>query len=488
MAQVWEAHDEILTRQVAVKILLPHLASDGLFVTRFRQEAMAAARLSHPNIVSVYDTCNQGVQAIVMELIEGRTLRETLDAEGALSPTTALDIALQVAKGLDHAHQQGLVHRDIKPGNILLDDQGRALITDFGIAKAESHADLTEVNQVVGTAKYLSPEQVEGGWVDSRSDLYSLGVVLHEMLSGQPPFLADSSAATAIARLTRDPVPLRQLRPAVTPRLESLVLRCLARQPDDRFPDARDLVEALEDAEIDLDEEATTFRPRSSNGHATTSMPRANPSSPTTRPKAVAQRRRSAPSGSTWMVLGVTVVTLVLVVVAVASTESGRSLLDRLAGRVGLQVGPAEPAAIVKVSSFDPFGSNGEHDAELLRVIDDDPATGWTTERYRTPDVAGFKQGVGLILSLAHATRVEKLTLDTPTVGWRASFYVADAIKPDLAGWGDPVAEKEGLSGTVSVDLRGRSGSHVLVWITHLGDGRVGPRYSMRVNDARLLG
>ncbi|MGK2958053.1 MAG: protein kinase domain-containing protein [Acidimicrobiales bacterium] len=487
MAQVWEAHDDVLTRPVAVKILLSHLAANHSFVARFRQEALASARLSHQNIVSVYDTCSQDVEAIVMELIEGQTLRQTLDIEKVLSPEIAIDIAIQVAEGLDHAHHQGLVHRDIKPGNILLDNHGQALITDFGIAKAESHADLTEVNQVVGTAKYLSPEQVGGGYVDTRSDLYSLGIVLHEMLCGQPPFVADSSAATAIVRLTQDPVPLRQVHPSITATLEHVVLCCLTREPNDRYPSARHLIEALGDAAVDLDQDSTSFRPLVTTGPATTTMQRvpalaANVSNQTS------GNKRRALSRSTWTLLGIMAATLALIIFALASTGPGQSLLDRLAGRVGLQVGPLEPLAIAGVSSFDPFGSGGEHDDKLSHIVDDNPETGWTTERYQKPDVAGFKQGVGFILSLEQATRVETLELETPTVGWQASFYVANEIKDDLASWGEPVAIKEGLSGAISVDLHGRSGSHVLVWITHLGDGRVGPRYSTQINNARLLG
>ncbi len=190
MAEVWEAVDEVLTRPVAVKILLPHLAADKAFVARFRREAISAARLSDPHIVSIYDTCSEGdVEAIVMELVRGATLRQLLDDQGHLHPNRAVEIAVQVADALEHAHRNGLVHRDVKPGNILLSDDGRVLVADFGIAKAaEGGADLTEVGQVVGTAKYLSPEQVEGTPLDARSDVYAVGVVLYEMLCGRPPF------------------------------------------------------------------------------------------------------------------------------------------------------------------------------------------------------------------------------------------------------------------------------------------------------------
>ncbi len=188
MAQVWEATDETLARKVAVKLLHPHLAADESFVERFRREAVAAARLSHPAIVSIYDTCSDGdVEAIVMELVHGSTLREYLNEHGALEPGQAVAILAEVADALDTAHRSGVVHRDIKPANILLSTDGRVLVADFGIAKAGS--DLTATNTTLGTAKYLAPEQVEGGAVDARTDVYALGVVLYEALCGRAPFV-----------------------------------------------------------------------------------------------------------------------------------------------------------------------------------------------------------------------------------------------------------------------------------------------------------
>ncbi|MCU1498826.1 MAG: serine/threonine protein kinase, partial [Acidimicrobiales bacterium] len=246
MAQVWEATDEVLARRVAVKILHPHLARDDSFVRRFRNEAIAAARLAHPSIVSVYDTLSEGwVQAIVMELVTGTTMRADLDQHGPLQLTAVLAIGTQVADALGAAHASGLVHRDVKPANILLSADGRVLVADFGIAKAAEGADLTSDGSMVGTAKYLAPEQVEGGPIDGRTDLYALGVVLYEALTGQAPFVADTDTGTALARLHRDPVPPRELRPQIPLAVERVVTRAMARRPGDRFADAAAFRQAL---------------------------------------------------------------------------------------------------------------------------------------------------------------------------------------------------------------------------------------------------
>ena len=191
MAQVWEATDEVLSRRVAVKLLHPHLAADATFVARFRREAVAAARLAHPSIVAIYDTHSDAeVEAIVMELVRGHTLRQELDSRPGrvLEPGEASAIVAQVAEALDVAHKAGVVHRDVKPGNVLLSEDGRVMVTDFGIAKAlqESEGDLTVTGTTLGTVKYLAPEQVEGGPVDARTDVYALGVILYELVCGRP--------------------------------------------------------------------------------------------------------------------------------------------------------------------------------------------------------------------------------------------------------------------------------------------------------------
>ena len=191
MAQVWEANDRLLSRRVAVKLLHRHLADDPAFVQRFRREAVAAARLVHPNIVAVYDTVSTDeCEAIVMELVDGETLRSRLDENGPLSEKNVRRLGIELAGALDCAHRNGIVHRDIKPANILITDDGSVRLADFGIAKAEEDPDLTVAGTLVGTAAYLAPEQVGGGRIDQRSDLYALGVILYQRLTGSLPFEA----------------------------------------------------------------------------------------------------------------------------------------------------------------------------------------------------------------------------------------------------------------------------------------------------------
>ncbi|MGN6695618.1 MAG: serine/threonine-protein kinase, partial [Aquihabitans sp.] len=236
MAEVWEATDETLARRVAVKLLHPHLARDDSFVRRFRAEAVAAARLAHPSIVSVYDTVTaDGLEAIGMELVVGTTMRADLDEHGPMRLDAVLAIGTQVADALGAAHASGLVHRDVKPANILLSADGRVLVADFGIAKAAEGADLTSAGAMVGTAKYLAPEQVEGGAIDGRADLYSLGVVLYEALTGAAPFDEETDTATALARLHRYPTEPRQIRPEIPVATEAVVMRAMSRAPADRF-------------------------------------------------------------------------------------------------------------------------------------------------------------------------------------------------------------------------------------------------------------
>lgn len=238
MAEVWQAIDHSLGRRVAVKMLHPHLAADKTVLSRFRSEAQAAARLTHPAIVGIYDTVTtDDTDAIIMELVEGRDLRTILDERPTLAASDAVEVGIQLAGGLAHAHQNGIIHRDVKPANILVRPDRRVKLSDFGIAKALDQTSHTESGSLVGTVKYLAPEQIEGHGVDGRTDLYGLTTVLYEMLCGQVPFAAQDLVA-AMDRLRREPPRARVLRPDLPPALDDFLARGLARRPDDRYPDA----------------------------------------------------------------------------------------------------------------------------------------------------------------------------------------------------------------------------------------------------------
>ncbi|HUC37162.1 MAG TPA: Stk1 family PASTA domain-containing Ser/Thr kinase [Acidimicrobiales bacterium] len=243
MAEVYLARDRMLDRPVALKILFPELSVDRSFVERFRREAQAAANLSHPNIVPVFDWGEDGgTYFIVMEFVDGRTLSAILRGSGPLHPDRAAEIAADVAGALSYAHRHAVVHRDMKPGNVLITEEGVVKVADFGIARAlNTEESLTQTGAVMGTATYFSPEQAEGMGVDARSDIYSLGVVLFEMVTGRPPFLGDTPVAVASKHVREDPPTPREINPAVPPDLEAIILKCMAKSPEHRYPTGDDL-------------------------------------------------------------------------------------------------------------------------------------------------------------------------------------------------------------------------------------------------------
>jgi serine/threonine-protein kinase len=247
MATLWRAVDEQLDREVAVKLLREQFSSDAGFAARFKQEARSAGSLSHPNIVPVYDygtDGTDGIQFIVMQLIEGQDLASILRERTVLSTDDAVKVAIGVASALEVAHRRGIVHRDVKPGNILITDDGDVKVTDFGIARAVSEASMTVTGTTLGSVHYFSPEQARGDEVTGASDVYALGIVLYEMLTGRRPFEGDSAAGVALKRLTEDPQPPTAHRP-VPAGLSAIVMRALERDPARRFPDAGSFAEAL---------------------------------------------------------------------------------------------------------------------------------------------------------------------------------------------------------------------------------------------------
>jgi serine/threonine protein kinase len=299
MAEVWLATDLILDRKVAVKWLKPSLAVDPVVAERFRREAIAAASLNHPNIVAVHDVFeSEGRQAVVMQFVDGKSLREVLNNKKRLSPQLTCHIGTCVAAALDHAHDAGFIHRDVKPGNIMITPGGRVLLTDFGIAKGlhgGDDDDLTSDNVMMGTAKYLSPEQVRGKRLDGRADLYSLGLVLYECLAGRVPFLGETDADTALARLQRDPTDLTRLRATLPTGLVVTIHQLLARNPDHRPTTGAELSaklrEAAEEGPPEIDD--TPLEPSPVAPHNTGRLLRA----PSDLPGQVSDRRRSARTG-----------------------------------------------------------------------------------------------------------------------------------------------------------------------------------------------
>ncbi|WP_436794044.1 protein kinase domain-containing protein [Actinospongicola halichondriae] len=485
MATVWRAVDEVLARPVAVKILHAHLAADPDFVARFRREAVAAARVGHPSIVAIYDTCGDP-EAIVMELVDGRTLRDELNTRRFLPPSEAVEIASGIAQALEVAHKAGLVHRDVKPANVLLSSDGRLKVADFGIAKAarpDEHpdlADLTSVGSMVGTAKYLAPEQVSGGDVDARTDVYALGAVLYEMVCGRPPFQGDNDLATATARLHGPPDRPRAVLRTVPERLDAIIMRALSTRPDERYESAAAMWADLQAAPLDADTAST--------GPVATADATAVVAANTT---SFAKTERS------WLVpaalVSVIAIALGLAWALIGGTEARRDLfdlVDRVAPGGG---GSAEPLDIVEARDFDPvdpdtgFGGDGENGDVAARAIDDDETTFWSTENYDTRSLGGLKAGVGITFDLGESFDLDELRITSPDANWSGTVHVSDSPHDTFAAWGDPVATIESAeSGTTTVSLDDSQGSYVLLWITDLGDGP--PRVSFDLQELVVTG
>jgi eukaryotic-like serine/threonine-protein kinase len=246
MADVYLAQDQLLGREVAVKVLHRHFSEDQEFVERFRREASSAAALSHPNIVAIFDRGEwNGTYYIAMEYVAGRTLKTIVREQGALDPATAIEIVVQILRAARFAHRRGVIHRDLKPHNVILDEEGRARVTDFGIARAGA-SDMTLTGSIMGTAQYLSPEQAQGLAVSASSDLYSVGVILYELLTGVVPFEGETAVAIAFKQVSAEPQAPSALNPALPHSLDAVVLRALAKDPAQRYADADELIAALE--------------------------------------------------------------------------------------------------------------------------------------------------------------------------------------------------------------------------------------------------
>jgi eukaryotic-like serine/threonine-protein kinase len=361
MAAVYLAHDAELERPVAIKVLAEHLASDEAFRQRFLREARMAAKLSHPNVVHVYDQGDEdGRPFIVMEYVEGMTLGDELRGNGPLAPARVVDLGLQICGGLEHAHASGLVHRDVKPGNLLLRADGTVKIADFGIARAAQATKLTQIGSVLGTAAYLAPEQAAGEPVTAAADIYSLGCVLFELLTGRTPYVFESLPELVVKQREEPITPIRELRPEVPAELEAAVMHCLARNPEYRPASAAELAQELA---AGSPEPPTEALPRPTGVRATdvATVPLAQTRSTAPLPRTGVPRRDFALPRSATLLAFAAVAALVVVVLLFALSS----------GNDGATQEPAETPAIEPVASAD-------NEAELARNLAD-----WLREHAR---------------------------------------------------------------------------------------------------------
>jgi eukaryotic-like serine/threonine-protein kinase len=472
MGTVWRARDEVLARAVAVKVLHPHLSADEAFVARFRREALAAARLSHPSIVAIYDTGSQpdserGVERhfIVMEFCEGGTLADAAAAEGAFDPEKVVAVGGAICGALGYAHGAGIVHRDIKPANVLIAGDGSLKVGDFGIAKAAfATGDLTTTGSIIGTVTYLSPEQARGEEPDARSDLYALGVVLYELLTGRPPFSSDSQLATAMLHLREPPPAPRSIRAGIPKGLEAVILKALEKERDDRFESAEDMGTALSNS---LSGGATALLPSAGRARPTRTSTHARPAgrSDTPRPLPSFDARWLGP------VLAVVAVAilLALVVPRLLGSNGGTERGGGRGGRGGALLEVAE------VEALDPYGDGEEHSDDAGLAADGNRrGTPWTTENYSAPlEVVKDRPGVGLRFDLGEdpppVARIE-------VTGSTGTFQVmaGDEAGSDETDF-DEVESGDGLSGRETIELdEPVQARYWLIWITSLPGGSGG--------------
>jgi len=460
MSTVYRAFDETLERWVAIKVLHGALASDPLQLERFRREARTIARLSHPHIVTVIDAGEEeGQPFIVLEYVDGETLKARVKRLGRLGVIESIVYAIEIGRALTAAHALRLVHRDVKPQNVLIDNDGRAKVTDFGISRSLEDDGLTLTGRVLGTTDYVAPEQALGEAICEQSDVYSLGVCLYELLSGDVPFKAESQVGVAMKHV-RDPLPdVRAARPEVSAALAAVVERATAKERDNRYTSATAMVADLEQAlEVEL---ARSRSPQ--NGDATSVL------RPTKPPRRHRRRFRAVPALLVLLALG-------------AAGAAAFELASRR--HTHLAKAPAPPPADVRLTSattFDPFG-DGNNPTQAYKAIDGNLNTAWPTEIYY--DGTLNKQGVGIYVQASRAVTGRTLEVLSDTPGARAQVFAAPRPGSGIGSWGRPV----GTATLTRTDTRiplstARPASYYLLWITSLG-----PSNQEQIGEIRLFG
>ena len=441
MSSVYKAHDTLLERNVALKILHDQYTSDDDFVERFRREARAVARLSHPNIVTVIDRGEDGgKQFIVFEYIDGENLKEHLVRSGRLPVRDALELALQVARALAFAHEHGLVHRDVKPQNVLLNGDGRAKVTDFGIARSLDVDGVTLTGTVLGTSNYIAPEQASGRRVDQQTDVYSLGVVLYELLADEVPFPGENFVAVALKHVNEPPPSLLDVRRDVPLRVATAVDRALAKDPGRRFESMDAFAAELEACLISLD------HPGADDAEATV----------ITRPAEGEDR-----ATSTWAmaVAALGGIALAAVIVALVALRGHN-------GKANQGVPPVTHAVhLTAFGTWDPPPGDGhEHNERVGYAVDHNTATYWETETYNDFATTG-KKGVGLVLSAGRAApTITRVTVQTDTPGFSAQLLTGSVFGRFHAITGNELVQ----NGTTFQVGNHRMKRFLVLWLTKL--------------------
>jgi serine/threonine-protein kinase len=452
MSSVFRAHDTLLDRKVALKILHQQYSGDDEYVERFRREARAVAALSHPNIVTVIDRGeHEGRQFIVFEYVEGENLKRLIERRGPAPVATALELGMQIARALSFAHHQGLVHRDVKPQNVLLNGDGRAKVTDFGIARSlDVKHGMTQTGTVLGTSDYIAPEQAQGQHVDEHTDVYSLGVVLYELLTSEVPFPGENFVAVAMRHINEPPPSIRDKRPDVPPRVEAAVQRAMAKRPEDRFATMTEFCEELEACFAELQSAGTVVAPK------------------------VGAPRRHRRSLSPWpFVVALVGLAAIAAVVAFVVLRD-----DSSPGSSGSTTGGAQ-IHLAGVGAYDPFGDGHEHDAQAGLATDGNLSTGWRTESYHASLEAIGKKGVGLVLDAGRDVQLHHLGLSSPTPGFTAEIRAGAAE----GGPFDAVVagpQRVGTNGTAQFTIGSGAHRYYVIWITDLGG-----RSSVEINEIR---
>jgi serine/threonine-protein kinase len=476
MSTVYLARDETLDRPVAVKVMHREMSEQEDQLQRFRQEARAVAKLTHPNVVAVIDAGEDGGHPyIVFEYVKGETLKQRIARVGALDTQEAIAYAIEVARGLSVAHARNMVHRDIKPQNVLIDEEGRAKLTDFGISRQLEQDGVTATGRVLGTTDYVAPEQAMGKDIDTRSDIYSLGVVLYEMLIGQVPFHADSQVGVAMKHVNEELPDVQRRRPEASAAVALVVERATAKNPAERY---RTVAEMIDDLETALEVEAA--RAGSTTGEATSVL------------DAVPPPRRELSGRARWSWAAVVLLLLVgggalLAVQLISSGELGGG---------GANEGKGGGVTISGATDYDPQGDEEEIGSKVELAADSDPTgTAWETEHYDSAEFGGTKSGpepgVGVYVSAADPATPSRMIVRTPTPGWDAQVYAAAAGPPsELSGWDEPVGEAREAEEVEEIPLGvPQPSTYFLLWFTRASEARdQAGRYQIEISDIELLG